>query len=126
MNKEQIATNNAPKAIGPYSQGVLKDNVLYISGQIPINPKTGKMANDISNQTKQCLLNLKEILNAADFNLSDVLKTTVYLTDLSLFDEMNKVYGEFFDDIFPARSTLGVNSLPKGALIEIDLIASKN
>ena len=124
MNKSEIKTEKAPKAIGPYSQGVKIGRHLFLSGQIPIEPSTGEvLASSIEAQTRQVLKNLQAVLEEAGAAMGDVVKTTVYLTDLSAFSEMNAVYGEFFGAPYPARATVGVSALPKGAGVEIDAIA---
>ncbi|MCC6502338.1 MAG: RidA family protein [Deltaproteobacteria bacterium] len=124
MNKSEIKTEKAPKAIGPYSQGVRIGRHLFLSGQIPIEPLTGEViSGTIEAQTRQVLKNLQAVLEEAGAAMGDVVKTTVYLTDLSAFSEMNAVYGEFFGAPYPARATVGVSALPKGAGVEIDAIA---
>lgn len=121
-----IYTPNAPAAIGPYSQAIQAGNMLFVSGQIPINPATGAFAGeDIETQTRQSLTNVKHILEAAGFTLNDVVKTTVLLADIGDFAAMNAVYGEFFSENKPARACFAVKDLPKGALVEIEAIASK-
>lgn len=124
--KEVISTNNAPGAIGPYSQAIKLGNMLFASGQIPIDPKTGEFAgNDIKTQTKQSLANVKAILEEAGTSLENVVKTTVFLSDINNFAAMNEVYAEVFaGTVFPARSAVEVAALPKGALVEIEVIAS--
>lgn len=124
MKKEEIKTERAPKAIGPYSQGVKIGRHLFLSGQIPIEPTSGEaLSGTIEAQTRQVLKNLQAVLEEAGATLKDVVKTTVYLKDLSAFAEMNLVYGEFFSAPYPARATVGVSSLPKGSGVEIDAIA---
>lgn len=124
--KKVIATKNAPAAIGPYSQAVEVNNVLFVSGQLPVDPATGEFASeDIKGQTAQVFKNLKAILTEAGYTIDQVVKTTVFLADMSLFAEMNAVYGEQFGETFPARSTIAVKGLPKNALVEIEAIASK-
>ena len=121
-----IATTNAPAAIGPYSQAVKTGNLLFVSGQIPIDPATGGFAGeDIVTQTRQSLTNLKNILNAAGADLCDVVKTTVLLADIADFAAMNAVYAEFFTAPFPARAAFQVACLPKNALVEIECVAVK-
>ena len=123
--KKIISTDNAPAAIGPYSQAVRYGEIIYISGQLPINPSTGSFSgNDISSQTKQCLENLKAIVDEVGCDMSSILKTTVLLDDLSNFAIMNEVYETYFDFEFPARAAYQVAKLPKGALIEIEAIAA--
>lgn len=124
--KKVIATNNAPAAIGPYSQAVEVNNILFVSGQLPVDPATGEFASDdIKGQTAQVFKNLKAILDEAGYSIDHVVKTTVFLADMSLFSEMNAVYGEQFGETFPARSTIAVKGLPKNALVEIEAIVSK-
>ena len=125
MNKP-IHTPNAPAAIGPYSQAVQAGNMLFVSGQIPIDPATGAFAGeDIVTQTKQSLTNVKNILEAAGYTLNDVVKTTVLLADIADFAAMNAVYAEYFTENKPARAAFAVKDLPRGALVEIEAIASK-
>lgn len=121
-----IYTPNAPAAIGPYSQAVQAGNMLFVSGQIPVDPATGAFAGeDIVTQTKQSLTNVKNILEAAGYSLNDVVKTTVLLADIADFAAMNAVYAEFFDQNKPARACFAVRDLPKAALVEIEAIACK-
>ncbi len=122
MNKI-IATDKAPKAIGPYSQAVYAGGTLYISGQLPLNPETGIMAEGIKAQTEQVLKNIQAILEEAKFSMSDVVKTTVLLKDIGNFAEMNEVYAKYFTSKYPARATYQVANLPLNALIEIESIA---
>lgn len=124
MNREIIATNKAPATIGPYSQAVKVGNFIFVSGQIPIDPKTGKIVgNDIMAQTKRVLENIKAVLEAAGANLTNVVKTTVYLVDMGDFNAMNEIYATYFSEKPPARSTVEVSKLPKGSKIEVDVIA---
>ena len=121
-----IHTPNAPAAIGPYSQAVQTGNMLFVSGQIPIDPATGEFAdNDITTQTNQSLTNIKNILAAAGYTLNDVVKTTVLLADIADFAAMNTVYAEYFCENKPARAAFAVKDLPRGALVEIEAIAAK-
>lgn len=121
-----ISTKNAPAAIGPYSQAIEVSNIIFVSGQIPVDPQTGKIEDeDIVGQTKQSFANLKAILAEAGCSIDCVVKTTVFLADMSLFEGMNQVYGSQFSGAFPARSTVAVKSLPKGALVEIEAVAVK-
>ncbi|MGL4451712.1 MAG: RidA family protein [Sarcina sp.] len=122
--KEIINTNNAPGAIGPYSQGIKVGNLVFTSGQIPLNPITGAMPESIEEQTKQALENVKAILEASGTSMNNVIKTTVFLTDLNNFTKMNEVYATFFENEKPARSTIEISKLPKGAKIEIEVIAT--
>lgn len=124
MNKA-IHTDNAPAAIGPYSQAVRWGNVVYVSGQIPIDPATGAFAGeDIVSQTRQSLTNLRNILAAEGLNMSHVVKTTVMLKDIADFGAMNEVYAEFFTAPYPARAAFQVAALPKDARVEIECIAA--
>lgn len=124
MGKKEIKTAGAPKAIGPYSQGVMTGKQLFLSGQIPIDPATGEVIKGgVGAETRQVLKNLQGVLEEAGASMNDVVKTTVYMKDLSAFGEMNAVYGEFFAAPYPARATVEVSALPKGAGVEIDAIA---
>lgn len=125
MNKP-IHTEKAPAAIGPYSQAVQAGNILFVSGQIPVDPATGAFAGeDITTQTRQSLTNVKNILEAAGYTTADVVKTTVLLANMGDFAAMNAVYAEFFSAPFPARAAFAVKDLPKGALVEIEAVACK-
>ena len=121
--KQIISTLSAPKAVGPYSQAVLLNGTLYLSGQLPVNPATGKMAEGIEAQTRQSLDNLGAILTAAGLGFSDIAKTTVLLADIADFGAMNAVYAEYFPGDKPARVCYQVAALPMGARVEIDAIA---
>ena len=124
MPRELIQTEKAPRAIGPYAQAIKTDGFLFTSGQIALDPTTGKLIDgDISAQTKRVLENLKAVLESGGSSLNHVVKATVYLTDLSTFSKMNEVYAEYLGHVKPARSTVGVAALPLGASIEIDLVA---
>lgn len=123
MNKEVIFTENAPKAIGPYSQAQKVGNLLFTSGQIPLNPSTDELVTELKAATKQSLENIRAILEAAGTSLENVVKTVVYIKDMNDFGEVNKVYGEYFKENAPARSCVEVARLPKDALIEIEAIA---
>jgi len=124
MSKDVISTPHAPAAIGPYSQAVRSGNLLFLSGQIPLDPATGQIiAGDIAAQTERVLKNLAAILEAAGSDLNKVMKTTVYLKDLTEFGKMNEVYGKFFGEKPPARATVEVSRLPRDVAIEIDLVA---
>lgn len=126
MSKEIIYTNKAPKPIGPYSQAVKVGPWLFISGQIPIDPATGYVVEgDIEVQTQRVLENIRAILEAANYTLKDVVKVTVYLTDLNDFQGFNKVYSSYFSESPPARTTVQVSALPRGVRIEIEAIAYK-
>ncbi|MCO6512415.1 MAG: RidA family protein [Aridibacter famidurans] len=124
MVKEIISTDQAPGAIGPYSQAVKAGNLLFCSGQIPIDPSTGEfVSDDIAEQTEQVLVNLKAVLNAGGAELSSVVKTTVFLQDMADFAAMNEVYGRHFSETKPARATVAAAGLPKGAKVEIECVA---
>ena len=124
MTRQIIATDNAPAAVGPYSQAVCRNGLIYSAGQIGLNPATGKLvAGGIEAQTAQALSNLQAILEAAGASLNDVLKTTVFLQDIADFAAMNQVYATFFGDAPPARSAVQVAALPLGALVEIEAFA---
>lgn len=121
---EVIATENAPKAIGPYSQAIKAGKVLYTSGQIALDPATGSLVEgDFSAQAQRVFENLRAVLAAAGASFSNVVKATVYLTDLANFATLNEIYASAFGDTKPARTTVGVSQLPKGGLVEIDLVA---
>ncbi len=123
---QPIHTPKAPAAIGPYSQAIQAGNMVFVSGQIPVDPATGEFAgNDITTQTHQSLSNVKAILEEGGCSLSDVVKTTVLLADMGDFAAMNAVYAQFFSEPFPARAAFAVKQLPKGALVEIEAIACK-
>ncbi|MCM1290395.1 MAG: RidA family protein [Prevotella sp.] len=121
--KKEIKSTNAPGAIGPYSQATLAGNMIFVSGQLPINAETGEMPECIKCQTKQSIENIKAILAEAGATLDNVVKTTVFLADMSLFGDMNEVYAEEFKAPFPARCAFAVKELPKKALVEIEVIA---
>jgi len=124
LGKEAISTAGAPRALGPYSQAIRSGNLIFVSGQIPLDPATGKLVDgDISAQTEQVLKNLGAVLEDAGSSLAGVLKTTVYLQDLNDFNAMNEVYGRFFRENPPARATVQVARLPRDVSIEIELIA---
>ena len=126
MMKKVIKTAKAPSAIGPYSQAIQVGNLVYTSGQIPIDPSTGAFVEGgIKEQTRQALQNVKSILEEAGLMMSDVLKTTVFMAEMKDFAEMNAVYAEFFTEPYPARSAVAVKTLPKGALVEIEVVAGK-
>lgn len=123
--KKVINSEKAPGAIGPYSQAVEANGMIFVSGQLPINAETGEMAGNAREQARQCLENIKHILDAAGLTMSDVVKTTVLLQDMSLFAEMNDIYATYFNGDFPARCAFAVKSLPKGALVEIECVAAR-
>jgi 2-iminobutanoate/2-iminopropanoate deaminase len=122
--KKVIKTTKAPAAIGPYNQAIQVGNLVYTSGQIPIDPATGNFVEGgIKEQTRQSLLNVKAILEEAGLTMNDVIKTTVFMVDMNDFSDMNAVYSEFFPEPYPARSAVAVKTLPKGALVEIEVVA---
>lgn len=124
--KQIISTPNAPAAIGPYSQAVEANGTLYVSGQIPIDPSTGKLADgNVTVQTKQVFCNIKAILNAAGYTFDDVIKATVYLADMAHFADVNTVYKEYFQTDCPARAAFAVKGLPMNSLVEIEVIAAR-
>lgn len=123
--KNPISTNEAPGAIGPYSQAIDTGAFLFASGQIPINPATGEIPEGIKAQTTQSLANVKAILKAAGLTTANVVKTTVFLADMGDFGAMNEVYAETFEAPYPARSAVAVKTLPKNVLVEIEVIATR-
>ncbi|MFQ5861751.1 MAG: RidA family protein [Candidatus Brocadiales bacterium] len=124
-DKEVISTTNAPQAIGPYSQGIRTGPLVFVSGQIPINPVTGNVVEgDIRTQTRQVLENIKGVLEAAGSSLEGVVKTTIFLASIEDYGAVNEVYAEFFKDSRPARSTVEAARLPKGVGVEIEAIAT--
>ncbi len=124
--KQELNTQQAPAAIGPYSQAIESNGFVFLSGQLPIDPATGAFPEGgVKEQTRQSLLNAQAILKSAGLDLANVVKTTVLLADIALFGEMNEVYAEFFGKPFPGRSAFAVKDLPKGALVEIEMIASR-
>ena len=125
MNKEIISTKKAPSAIGPYSQGMIVGDLVFTSGQIPLNPENGELVTEISKATVQVMANLSAVLEAAGSSLEKVIKTTIFLQDLNDFEKVNEIYGDYFKDNLPARSFVQVAKLPKGAIIEIEAIAIK-
>lgn len=122
--KKEIKTAKAPGAIGPYSQATIAGNLIFVSGQLPINPETGEMPADIKEQTRQSIANIRAILEEAGASLDNVVKSTVLLADMSLFGAMNEVYAENFREVYPARCAFAVKELPKQALVEIEVIAA--
>ena len=120
-----ISTNNAPAAIGPYSQALDLGNLVFVSGQIPVNPATGTMPEDVRDQARQSLANLKAILAEAGLTMGDVVKTVIFLADLNDFAAVNEVYAQAFAEPFPARSCVQVAGIPKGAKVEIECIAAR-
>jgi 2-iminobutanoate/2-iminopropanoate deaminase len=126
MEKLVISTPQAPAPIGPYSQAILADNLLFISGQVPINPSTGNVeSTDIIGETHQVMHNIRAILTEAGMNFSHVVKTTIFLSDMSFFATVNEVYGKYFSGNFPARETVAVKGLPKNVSLEISMIAMR-
>ena len=124
--KKALATNNAPAAIGPYSQGIEAGGMVFVSGQLPVDPATGNFAEGgIKELTRQSLTNIKNILAQAGLGMENVVKTTVFLADINDFAEMNEEYAKFFGQPAPARSAVAVKTLPKGARLEIECIAAK-
>lgn len=124
--KKVISTPKAPAAIGPYSQAIQVGNLIYTSGQIPIDPATGQFVEGgIKEQTRQSLSNIQAILQEAGLTMASVVKTTVFLADMADFADMNNVYAEFFTEPYPARSAVAVKTLPKNALVEIEVVAEK-
>ena len=124
--KKMISTPKAPAAIGPYSQAIQVGNLIYTSGQIPIDPATGQLVEGgIKEQTRQSLSNIQAILQEAGLTMASVVKTTVFMADMADFAEMNSIYAEFFTEPYPARSAVAVKTLPKNALVEIEVVAEK-
>jgi 2-iminobutanoate/2-iminopropanoate deaminase len=124
MKKQAISTTNAPGAIGPYSQAIRTGSLLFVSGQIPLDPKTGEVVSGgISAETKKVLENLRAILQAAGASMADVVKTTIFLKDMNQFSAVNEVYASFFQEPFPARATVEVSKLPKNVNVEIEAVA---
>ena len=126
MSKQIVHTVNAPEPIGPYNQAIKAGNLLFISGQVALMPGTGELANaDIIEETHQVMKNLKAILAEADMDFNAVVKTTIFLSDMELFGQVNDIYGKYFDADFPARETVAVKGLPKNVNVEISMIAIK-
>ncbi len=124
MEVKVVSTKNAPEAIGPYSQGIILDKIVFFSGQIPIDPSTGNFVEGgIEEQTHQVFKNIKALLESQGLTLSNVVKTTVFMTNLGDFAKMNEIYASYFSGNYPARSTVQVTALPKGAQVEIEVIA---
>jgi 2-iminobutanoate/2-iminopropanoate deaminase len=125
--KKVINTNNAPAPIGPYSQAIAAGNFLFVSGQIPSDPSTGEIVSgDIKAETKQVMENIKAVLSEAGVGFSNIVKTTIFLTDMQSFGQVNEVYGTYFTNQFPARETVQVSALPKNVNVEISVIAIKS
>ena len=126
MMKKVIQTENAPEPVGPYSQALKVDKFLFVSGQVAIDPKKGRIvATGIREQTVRVMENIKAILQAAGYNLSDVVQSNVYLSSMALFSEFNNEYAKYFDKVFPTRATVGIELMP-GALVEISVVAYKS
>lgn len=123
MNRETIVTDRAPSAIGPYSQAIRNGNLVFLSGQLPLDPATGKfVSEDVRAQARQCLTNLEAIAKAAGGSLASAVRVSVFVSDIKNFPAVNEVYAEFFEQPYPARSTVQVAALPLGAQVEIDAI----
>lgn len=120
---KEIQTNNAPAAVGPYSQAVVTNNMLFTSGQIPVNPLTGEIPDGIEAQANQVFTNLKNLLEAAGTNIAKTIKTTVFIQNMDDFAKVNQIYEAYFSEPYPARSCVEVSKLPKGVLIEVEAIA---
>ncbi|MES2828561.1 MAG: RidA family protein [Bacteroidota bacterium] len=121
-----IYTSNAPEPIGPYSQAIIANGFLFLSGQVPINPENGEIVNTgITEETHQVMRNIKALLLEASYEFNDIVKTTIFISDMSLFGEVNDVYSSYFESNFPARETVAVKGLPKGVNVEISLTAYK-
>ncbi|MBX3239555.1 MAG: RidA family protein [Chitinophagaceae bacterium] len=126
MSKTIINTSMAPSPIGPYSQAVLTGNLLYVSGQVPINPDTNTIdATNVAEEAEQVMKNLQAVLSEAGFGFDQVVKTTIFLTDMSLFSTVNEVYGKYFNGNYPARETVAVKGLPRNVNVEISVIAAR-
>lgn len=125
MDKKVISTSNAPAAIGPYSQAIEVNGFVFASGQIPIIPATGELAQGIEAQTKQALTNVKAIMEAAGLTMANIIKTSVFIKDMNDFAKVNEIYATFFEGDYPARSCVEVARLPKDVLIEVEVIAAK-
>ena len=125
--RKKVESKNAPAAIGPYSQAIWAGKeFLFLSGQIGLDPATGQLQEGLEAQTRQIMENIKAVLEAAGLSLDDVVKTTIYLTDIAGFPKVNEIYGSYFREPYPARSTVAVAALPKGALVEIEVIARRS
>src|SRR5437899_7636298 len=125
MTRQAIQTNGAPAALGPYSQGIRSGDLVFCSGQVGLDPATGELADGVEAQAERALRNLQAVLDAAGLGLDDVVKTTIFLTDVGDFAAVNAVYAKFMPEPPPARSTVGIAALPKGALVEIEAIARR-
>lgn len=126
MTRQAIATNQAPAAIGPYSQAIATDGFLFCSGSLGMDPTTGELAEGVEAQATRALKNMEAILGGAELTLADVVKTTIFLVDMADFATVNAVYGSFFPEPYPARTTVAVAALPKGARVEIEAIAARH
>lgn len=127
MRREVVHTKDAPAAIGPYNQAITLGDLVFASGQVALDPATGQLTgDDVQTQTRRALENLSAVLTAAGSSLAEVVKTTVFLSDMANFTAMNEVYGQFFSNEAPARSTIAVKELPRSALVEIEAIATRN
>jgi 2-iminobutanoate/2-iminopropanoate deaminase len=125
--KKPVVTPHAPKAVGPYSQAVLAGDTLYCSGQIPLDPETGEVvAGGVREQAERVFLNLGAVLRASGMDFSDVVKATIFTTDLSKFGELNEVYASYFSEPYPARSTVQVSALPRGVQVEVEVVAIRD
>lgn len=122
---KRVDTEKAPKAIGPYSQAIQMEDLIFTSGQLPLNPQTGELESEIGSATKQSIENIKAILEEAGSSLEKVIKVTIFIHDMNDFSKVNEVYGQYFQDHKPARSCVAVKSLPKNALVEIEAIAKR-
>jgi len=125
MTRDAIATTGAPSAIGPYSQAIVIDGLVFCSGQLGLDPATGSLVGGVEAQAERSLQNLEAVLGAAGLSMADVVKTTIFLVDMGAFAAVNAVYGRFMPDPPPARSTVAVAALPKGGLVEIEAIARR-
>ncbi|MFZ5844964.1 MAG: RidA family protein [Patescibacteria group bacterium] len=123
--KQKVETTSAPKAVGPYSQAVVVGNFVYTSGQVHLTPEGKLLSGTIEEQTHQVMQNLKAVLEAAGVTLADVVKTTIYVTDMSVYAKINEVYGSYMSESYPARETVCVKELPLGAKVEISMVAIK-
>jgi len=123
MGMERVATDDAPAAVGPYSQAVKAGGLVFVSGQIPLTPSGEMVKGGIAEQVRQALANLRAVLSAAGSGLDRVVQVTVYLTDMDAFEELNRVYAEFFEEPYPARAVVEVSRLPKGAQVEVAAVA---
>ena len=127
MSKRAIQINNAPAPVGPYSQGILQNNLLFVSGQIPLNPQTKELeVSSIEAATHRVMLNIKALLKAADMEMTDVIKCSIFLADLADFNSVNEIYSSYFSGVYPARETVQVSKLPLDVPIEISCIAVRN